>query len=100
MASAQGTQKLHSYEQIRAGPSGTNSAVPHRSHRSRISRAMLGSPPGTRTAGELPTAGGTQAVPLMLGPLPGPPNHVRGPMINRIGSGVGGGGGVGEWVTG
>ncbi|GAA3071317.1 hypothetical protein GCM10017562_43240 [Streptomyces roseofulvus] len=40
ISSVQGTQKVHSYEQIRAGPSAGRAAVSQRSQRSRISRAM------------------------------------------------------------
>jgi hypothetical protein len=44
IAAAQSTQKVHSYEQIVAGPSGA-SADPHRSHASRSSSATLISSP-------------------------------------------------------
>jgi hypothetical protein len=40
MASLQGAQKVHSYEQMRAGEVGDSTATSHRSHWSRISRAM------------------------------------------------------------
>ncbi|MGW2177994.1 hypothetical protein ACWCXX_07855 [Streptomyces sp. NPDC001732] len=39
MRSLQGTQKVHSYEQMRAAASCGGTALPHRSQRSRISRA-------------------------------------------------------------
>ncbi|MFE3941645.1 hypothetical protein ACFXPV_07185 [Streptomyces sp. NPDC059118] len=40
MRSLQGTQNVHSYEQMRAGEPGGSAAFPHRSQLSRISKAM------------------------------------------------------------